>query len=265
MAHKGLIGPSDDGLPVEPRTEPLLATGRYRVRLGAGAGDLDRALALRTRLFRGRLGAADADAFDPLCRHLLVERVATGELVCTCRLLDLADGSRIGESYSAQFYDLAALSGFRGPMIEIGRFCIAPEARDADVLRLAWGAIARIVEGEGVEMLFGCSSFQEAREAEILGAFALLADRHIAPPKWRPRVKAPEVVGFARGASHPRGLKTALKAMPPLLRSYLSMGGWLSDHAVRDRDLATLHVFTGLEVNQVPMSRKRALRGLAGA
>ena len=57
----------------------------------------------------------------------------------------------------------------------------------------------------------------------------------------------------------------ALKAMPPLLRSYLLMGGWVSDHAVRDRDLGTLHVFTGLEVGRVPVRRKRVLRGLAGA
>jgi putative hemolysin len=55
-------------------------------------------------------------------------------------------------------------------------------------------------------------------------------------------------------------LKAALRAMPPLLRSYLAMGGWVSDHAVVDRDLGTLHVFTGLEVGGVPEARIQALR-----
>ena len=52
--------------------------------------------------------------------------------------------------------------------------------------------------------------------------------------------------------------------MPPLLRTYLMMGGWVSDHAVVDTDLNTLHVFTGLEIAAVPPSRARLLRAVAG-
>jgi putative hemolysin len=52
--------------------------------------------------------------------------------------------------------------------------------------------------------------------------------------------------------------------MPPLLRSYLAMGGWVSDHAVLDKALNTLHVFTGLEVSTIPPARARRLRALAG-
>ena len=55
-----------------------------------------------------------------------------------------------------------------------------------------------------------------------------------------------------------------MRHMPPLLRTYLGMGGWVSDHAVIDRDLDTLHVFTGVEVGAIPDRRKRALRALAG-
>ena len=52
--------------------------------------------------------------------------------------------------------------------------------------------------------------------------------------------------------------------MPPLLRSYLAMGGWVSDHAVVDAHLGTLHVFTGLEINVIPPARKKLLRAIAG-
>ena len=52
--------------------------------------------------------------------------------------------------------------------------------------------------------------------------------------------------------------------MPPLLRTYLMMGGWVSDHAVVDDDMNTLHVFTGLEIAAVPPARARALRMVAG-
>ena len=50
--------------------------------------------------------------------------------------------------------------------------------------------------------------------------------------------------------------------MPPLLRSYLLMGGRVSDHAVVDHAMNTLHVFTGLEISAIPESRKKLLRAL---
>ena len=41
------------------------------------------------------------------------------------------------------------------------------------------------------------------------------------------------------------------------------MGGWVSDHAVIDARLNTLHVFTGLEIAAIPPARARALRAIA--
>jgi hypothetical protein len=41
------------------------------------------------------------------------------------------------------------------------------------------------------------------------------------------------------------------------------MGGWVSDHAVIDAEMATLHVFTGVEITTIPPARKRLLRALA--
>jgi hypothetical protein len=48
------------------------------------------------------------------------------------------------------------------------------------------------------------------------------------------------------------------------LRSYLGLGGWVGDHAVIDRDLDTLHVFTCVEVDRIPPARAASLRALSG-
>jgi putative hemolysin len=56
-----------------------------------------------------------------------------------------------------------------------------------------------------------------------------------------------------------------MRQMPPLLKTYLMMGGWVSDHAVIDRQMNTLHVFTGVEIVAIPETRKRLLRAVAGA
>lgn len=237
--------------------------GRYTARLATGPADLAAAQALRGLAFRG--GAADdGDAFDARCRHVLVEEAASGALVCCFRLLALGHGSEIGQSYSAQFYELSALEAFEGPMVEMGRFCIHPEWRDPDILRVAWAAMTQFVDEQGVKMLFGCSSFKGTETETHADAFALLRARHLAPRHWLPRVKAPNVFRFGQLLRRRRpDLKRAMAGMPPLLRSYLVMGGWVSDHAVVDRDLGTLHVFTGLEIGAIPPARQRLLRGVA--
>jgi putative hemolysin len=239
---------------------------RYRWRHAESPGDIAAAQALRHRVFRGGTGdtGRDADAFDAICTHVLVEDTRTGALVGCFRFLPLAHGGEIGRSYSAQHYGLAALSDYPGPMAELGRFCIAPEVNDPDVLRVAWGAVARMVDETGVEMLFGCSSFRGTDALAYADAFALLKAHHLAPPRWLPQVKAPDVFRFARRLRRAPDPRRALVNMPPLLRSYLAMGGWVSDHAVVDRDLNTLHVFTGLEIGAIPPARARALRALAG-
>ncbi|WP_300514795.1 GNAT family N-acyltransferase [Aliiroseovarius sp.] len=244
---------------------PTLTKGRYVARLAETQTDVAVAQALRHRCFVDPQGAGlDADGFDGVCAHVLVEEGQSGALVCCFRLMPLDSGAAIGGSYSAQFYDLGALEAFTGRMVEMGRFCIAPEARDPDILRVAWGAMTRFVDDRGIEMLFGCSSFSGTDEAAYLDAFALLKHRHLAPNCWLPRVKAPRVIRFAQTLRRKPDAQRAMRTMPPLLRTYLLMGGWVSDHAVVDTELNTLHVFTGLEIAAVPPARARLLRAVAG-
>ncbi|MEM9428238.1 MAG: GNAT family N-acyltransferase [Pseudomonadota bacterium] len=243
----------------------MVGAGRekYSARFATTVADIDAALDLRSVCFRGGTGD-DRDQFDGLCRHVVVEDTQTGAVVCCFRILPLDGGAAIGRSYAAQFYDLGNLSAFSGPVMEMGRFCIAPGARDPAILRTAWSAMTRFVDEHGVELLFGCSSFQGTEAERYMDAFALLKERHLAPRRWLPRAKAPRVFRFAsRLKLNKPNLKLAMKGMPPLLRSYLVMGGWVSDHAVVDHDLDTLHVFTGLEIKAVPPARKRLLRALA--
>jgi putative hemolysin len=246
-----------------------LRKGRYASRLAETEEDLRRAQELRYLAFRARrtprAGALDTDAFDSACRHVLVEEQRTGTLVACFRLLPLTGGAEIERSYSAQYYNLDALRRFKGPMVEMGRFCSHPDWKDPDILRVAWGALTQYVDENGVEMLFGCSSFQGTETQDYLDAFAMLKAGHLAPRRWWPRVKAPDVFRFARilGRLTPDP-RRAMQAMPPLLRTYLAMGGWVSDHAVVDRDLDTLHVFTGLEIRAIPPARARLLRAMAG-
>lgn len=233
--------------------------GRYRARLADGLLDMDQVLWLRRVVFRGGR-TTDQDRFDAGCRHLIVEE-QSGQLV-GCLRLQVCIGAEIEESYSAQFYDVTALSAFPEPMLEIGRFALDPNRHDPDILRLVWVALRQVVDVGGIGMLFGCSSFAGAEPQAHSNALALLAERHLAPGHWRPSAKGPAFDFGRLLAGYPVAVETALAGLPPLLRSYLALGGWVGGHAISDHDLNTLHVFTAVEIAAIPAARLRALRAL---
>lgn len=248
-----------------------LTRGRYVVRLAETEDDVKAAQRLRHQLFRASQGQTasdgsdtdrlDRDDFDAACDHVLIEERRTGALACCFRLLPLESGRDIGQSYSAQYYELSSLRDFPGKIVEMGRFCIHTDHRNGDVLRVAWAAMTRYVDERGFDLLCGCSSFEGNDGEAYADAFALLRERHLAPTRWLPRPKAPNIFKFAKLLRWRRSDPAkAMRLMPPLLRGYLSLGGWVSDHAVIDRDLNTLHVFTGLEVKRVPRRKAQLLR-----
>ncbi|MCJ7871996.1 GNAT family N-acetyltransferase [Phaeobacter sp. J2-8] len=240
----------------------VLNRPRYQSRIAASPADVESAQALRHLAFRGVPGL-DADDYDAICSHILVEDQRDGRLVCCFRILPLTGGCDIAKSYSAQYYELSALAEYQGRMVEMGRFCVHPEVRDADVLRVAWGAMTGYVDDNAVELLFGCASFQGTEARDYYDAFAMLKERHLGPKRWLPKVKAPNVFRFAARLRRKPDMKLAMRRMPPLLRTYLMMGGWVSDHAVVDRQMNTLHVFTGVEIGLIPPARKKLLRAVA--
>lgn len=238
---------------------------KFIVRFAANAKDIRAAQILRYRCFNNGADGVDEDQYDAACQHILIEDASNGELISTCRLMHLPNPAEIEKSYSAQYYGLSALRAFEGAALEMGRFCISPEVNDPTVLRLAWSEVTKFVDQHDIGLLFGCSSFEGTSFQPYEDAFALLKERHIAPRRWLPRPKARTIIDFAKRLRPKKpNLKLAQKAMPPLLRTYLTMGGWVSDHAVVDKKMNTLHVFTGVEIKLIPPARKRLLRMDAG-
>ncbi|MEM9782553.1 MAG: GNAT family N-acyltransferase [Pseudomonadota bacterium] len=248
----------------------MFGLGKFTARLAESDEDVARCQRLRWLTFRaanegtGTTGPAaglDADEFDARCRHMMVAEARSGTLVCTFRMQEFENGASIGRSYAAKYYELSSLEAYPDRMLEMGRFCIHPEWRDPNILRVAWKGLSDHVDRQGIALLFGCSSFSGVDDAQYADAFALLKEKHLAPRRWLPRVKAPKVFRFAKKLRLKKpDLKLAMRRMPPLLRTYLVMGGWVSDHAVVDHDLNTLHVFTGVEVRRVPAARAARLR-----
>lgn len=230
-------------------------------RLAQGRADMARVLAFRAAAFP-RSGGEEEDAQDRLSAHVVVEGEA-GMLACF-RVMLFGWGAGLSQGYAARFYDVGPLSGYARPIAEMGRFCVAPGGVHPDVLRLAWGAMTRIVDEGQAGLIVGCSSFRGADWRLHRAGLALLAEGFIGPAEHLPGRKAAEVVDYPGLVGPVTDRRASLAGLPPLLRTYLGMGGWVSDHAVVDRDLDTLHVFTCVEVDRVPAARAASLRAVAG-
>ena len=242
----------------------IIRVGRYRARFASSQIDVLAAQSLRYQCFHlSNKDELDVDDFDTLCQHVLIENLETKKLICCYRILSFESGKNISNSYSSQFYDLKVIESFTEPMIEVGRFCIDPEENDPSVVLTAWAALAHIVDHTQTELLFGCSSFEGIEKEKYLDSFALLRDRYMAPDHLRPKIKAPQVFRYSKDLIYKVDKKKALLNMPPLLKTYLSMGAWVSDHAVVDLNMKTLHLFTGVEISKIPKSRKNFLLSLA--
>jgi len=249
--------------PVDPSRETLFGTpirgGDREVRL-ADTGEIPAVMALRGRAFRG--GAEDRDSHDAASLHLWVGRPGEGPQA-TLRLRRHESGGALLKGYCAHHYDLSAMAAAGGRTLELGRLCTEPGAGEADLLRLLWAGVARLALATGAARLIGCTSFHTTDPGALDPAWALLAARHLGPADIAPRTKAGETYAFAAVTATPEASSASL--LPPLLRAYLAMGGWVSDHAVIDRDLHTCHVFTCVDIGRLPPARRRVLEQMAAS
>jgi putative hemolysin len=244
----------------EKGVQPLQRGGMV-ARLAHGKADMAKVMAFRRAAFP-RAQGDEEDAQDALSAHLVVE--GNDGLLAYFRLMLFGWGAGLEQGYAARFYDVTPLAGYARPIAEMGRFCLAPGGVHPDVLRLAWGAMTRLVDEGQAGLMVGCTSFRGADWTRHRAGLALLAEGYVGPPEHLPGRKAPEVVDFPALAGPVTDRRAALAGLPPLLRTYLGMGGWVSDHAVVDRELDTLHVFTCIEVDRVPTARAASLRMVAG-
>ena len=227
--------------------------GSYSACISTAPDIRAKALALRSQAFRK--GGADEDAFDTFSLHGVVIR-APDKPVVAFRARVLLGAADLARCYTGQVYDLGPLVSAPGPCLELGRFCQSDGPPDVMALRLAWAALSVLVDSTGTRMMIGCSSLPGADPEPHRATLSLLRARHLGPVALRPGKLSPLAVDLPDDQDTDAPL-------PPLLRSYLGMGGWVSDHAVRDPNLDTLHLFTGLEIAAIPEPRKARLRALA--
>lgn len=233
-----------------------LRAGNLGLRLAEGAAELRAAQALRYRVFYEEMGARadaataaaqlDADEFDAVADHLVVLDHDLGDgadaVVGTYRLIRRPGAARLGRFYSESEYDVSLLLAYPGEVMELGRSCVAAPYRTRGTLQLLWRGIAAYVFRYRIDLMFGCASLPGTEQEALAPLLSYLHANHLAPPALRPRALPERYVAMDRMRLDPAQTKAALVALPPLVKGYLRLGGFVGDGAVVDHQFNTTDV-----------------------
>jgi len=233
-----------------------IRAGHLGVRIASTAAEVDAVQALRFRVFHEEMGAQidpksatdrrDRDAYDAIADHLLVIDHAIGSgpegVVGTYRLIRTNALSELGRFYSADEYDLDVLLRFPGELLELGRSCVAQAYRTRAVMQLLWRGVAAYVFLHRIDLMFGCASLPGTDPDAMASELTYLYQNHLAPPAIRPRALADRYVDMRRVDPDTLDPRRGLAGLPPLIKGYLRLGGFVGDGAVIDQAFNTIDV-----------------------
>jgi len=249
------------------RMQSLGRLGNLEVRLARSAAEVRQAQKLRYRVFYqegsaladpGRLFARrDIDAFDAICDHLLVIDHGAGEgprgkpaVVGTYRLLRQQLAEDYGGFYTAGEFDIAPLIARHGNLnfLELGRSCVLAPYRNKRTVELLWQGIWNYLLQNRLDVMFGCASLDGTDPHRLDLPLSFLHHYCRAPEAWRAVARPERYVEMNRMSKEAIDPKSALRALPPLIKGYLRLGCYIGDGAVVDHQFGTTDVLIMLPV-----------------
>lgn len=233
----------------------MATTGlQYACRLAQSSDEVKAAQALRFEVFNLELNEGlaqsyatglDADPFDSVCDHLLVEYLPSRQIVGTYRLQTGRTAAANLGYYSAQEFDFSGYESLRRDIVELGRACVHAQHRNLVVLGMLWKGIAEYALSHGARYLIGCSSLTSQDPTVGASAYSELCRKHLAAPEWRtrpvPAYDCPLDVLSEEGC-----------VIPKLLRAYLNVGAKICGPPALDRQFGTIDFLTLVDLHQLP-------------
>jgi len=240
----------------EPLSHPDLRIGDLEVRLAETPSEIDAAQALRYRVFYEEMAARptpemaarrrDFDEFDGLCDHLLVLNHSRGtgaeRVVGTYRLIRRSMAERAGRFYSQDEYDVSRILAHPGEILELGRSCVDAGHRTRPTMQLLWRGIAAYVFQHQVGLMFGCASLPGTDPGALALPLSYLHHHHLAPEAIRPRALPHRNVPMDLLPADAVDPRAGIAVLPPLIKGYLRLGGFVGAGAVVDEQFNTTDV-----------------------
>lgn len=239
------------------------ASAQYTTRLARSEQEIQAAQTLRFEVFNLELNEGlahsyatglDADPFDAVCDHLLVEHVPSGHIVGTYRLQTGATAGKNLGYYCSQEFDMNPFEPLRNEVVELGRACVHRQHRNLVVLGLLWKGIADYAKERGGRYLIGCSSLTSQNPAEGASAYTELCRKNLVDLPWRTK----PLPAYECPLEAVTEEKTQI---PKLLRAYLTVGAKICGPPALDRQFQTIDFLTLLDLQTMPAAARERFLG----
>lgn len=252
-------------------TDVLGSIGSLEVRLARTAQDIHRAQRLRYQVFyeemsakaglMHRLSRRDFDRYDPICDHLLVldhdapldPKTGRPAIVGTYRLLTQDVAEVHGGFYTADEFQIDELVKARPDLhfLELGRSCVLKPYRTKRTVELLWHGIWSYVVERKIDVLFGCASLEGTDPEALALPLSFLHHHVLADEPWRVPAVRHRYRSMDLMPKDEIDTKAALKALPPLIKGYVRLGGMVGEGAVIDHQFGTTDVMIMLPVEKI--------------
>ena len=236
---------------------------QYASRLARLPEEIRTAQALRFQVFNLELNEGlaqsyvtglDADPFDAVCDHLLVEHIPSRRIVGTYRLQTGVSAANNLGYYCEQEFVFGVFEPFRKQIVELGRACVHRQHRNLFVLGLLWKGIADYARERGGRYLVGCSSLTSQEPAAGASAYSELCRNHLADLSWRTKPLPSHECPLDAVTEEP-------VCIPKLLRAYLTVGAKICGPPALDRNFKTIDFLTLLDLEALTAQARARFLG----
>lgn len=232
--------------------------------------ELRAAQRLRYRVFVQEMGAKvcvdnqelelERDVFDPHFDHLILidaDRKDPSENVVGVYRLMRGDMAETGLGFYGQDeYDLTKLMQSSRRVMELGRSCIDPLYRGGLALQMMWNGLGQYVLDHDIEILFGVASFAGTDTANIQHALSFLHHNHLAPEDLRVTALPSNRVEMDILPKDQIDRLKAVGQLPPLIKAYLRLGGFVGQGAFVDHSFNTTDVCLIMDTQRMSAKHK---------
>ena len=226
------------------------------IKMAGSPAEIDAAQALRYQVFYQEMSAKpsanmkqqqrDFDRFDAFCDHLIILdhdlKTKTPPVIATYRFMRREAAKKCGQFYSQDEYNIDCLIDHAGEIMELGRSCVSLPYRNGLVMQLLWRGVVEYVRFYDVQLMFGCASLPGTTIDNLAVSLSYLHHFHQAPPELRAKALAKRYVNMNLLPKDQIDEKNAMFTLPPLIKGYLRLGGFIGDGAVIDDQFNTTDV-----------------------
>lgn len=241
----------------KPKVKLLIERDRFVIKTAENHEELAKVLRLRYEVFyrellekRQTLGM-DFDKFDFSCDHLIIIDKKTDTFIGTYRLISSLFTSKF---YSETEFNLQNITALTGTKLELGRACVHRDYRNGSSIALLWRGITEYMKETGTKYMFGCSSVKTTDKLEIAAIYKNLSNSYHASqechvtPKRKFKIKDFDVLSNSVSKEIE---DEATGKIPPLIKSYLNMGGLICGEPAYDKKFKCADLFTLFNIDSL--------------